>query len=75
MLSYRIAKKLLSPGEDVYYHDDGTICAVKVISIHQEYLTVEGAAEFLYDDVAKSWWLTRRGACDALQNRNKGKCS
>lgn len=65
MLSYRKAKQLLDIGDTVYIIEGGRILELKIIRIHQDALAVRDG--YLYfDEVGESWWLTKRGAQDAL---------
>lgn len=42
MITYRKAKELLVPGEDVFIREDGKVVPVKVLGIYADSLRVEG---------------------------------
>lgn len=61
MITYRKAKELLVPGEDVFIREDGKVVPVKVLGIYADILRVEGGY-LQYDTHGEEWWLTRGGA-------------
>lgn len=61
MITYRKAKELLVPGEDVFIREDGKVVPVKVLGIYADSLRVEGG-HLPYDTHGEEWWLTRGGA-------------
>lgn len=61
MITQAKAKKLLSPGEDVFIREDGKIVSVKILAIYADSLRVEGGGLY-YDMHGEEWWLTRKGA-------------
>ena len=68
-MTYAKAKSLLSPGDTVFIIEGERIVELTVLRIHRECLSVDGGYLY-YDDIRESWWLTMRGATDALKRRN-----
>ena len=69
MLTYAKAKKLLNIGDIVYIIEGGRVVEQKIIRIHKDALAVKDG--YLYfDEVGQTWWLTRRGVQDAINNNN-----
>ena len=65
MLTYAKAKKLLDPGDHVYIID-GAVVALPVVKIHRDCISVPGGFLY-YEDIRDLWWLTLRGATDAMK--------
>ena len=71
-LTYATAKKLLYPGDEVYYIDEGRVAATKVKRIFADSLKVsEGFLPF--ETVSEEWWLTKRVARETLEMRLRGE--
>ena len=63
--TYAKARHLLAPGDTVYSIYDGKITEHEVVKIHADSLVVNDGCLY-FDDIRDSWWLTKRGAMDAL---------
>ena len=67
-MTYANAKLLLAPGDHGYIIDGGAVVALPVVKIHRDCISVLGGFLY-YEDIRDLWWLTLRGATDALKGR------
>ena len=61
LLTPKKAKVLLTVGDTVYFIRNGAVCARTVKAILKDSLDV-GDDLFFFDEVAKLWFLTEKGA-------------
>ena len=70
MLTYTTAKKLLDPGDIVYVPKGGQILECSIQSIQRDHVVTNEDCLF-FDEVGELWFLTKRGAMDALNIKHR----
>ena len=66
LLTPKKAKALLSVGDTVYFIRNGAVCSRTVKAILKDSLDV-GDDLFFFDEVAKLWFLTEKGAREKMR--------
>lgn len=70
MLTNRKAQKVLAVGADVFVIENGKVEAIKIKHIYAGCISVSGG--FLaFKTAGEDWWLTKKGATDALRKREE----
>lgn len=69
-LTYTTAKKLLDPGDVVYIPKGGRIVECAIQSIDHDHVVTKEDCLF-FDEVGGVWFLTKRGATDALNIKHR----
>ena len=65
-MTYAKARQLLAPGDVVFIIEGGKVVELPIIRINQDSLYVRGGWLY-FDEIRISWWLTLRGATDAMK--------
>ena len=68
LLTHKKAQALLSVGDTVYFVRNGAVQPRTVKAIQKDCLDV-GDDLFFFDEVAKLWFLTEKGAREKMQRR------
>ena len=68
-MTYRMAKQLISPGDEVFIPAGGRIHRATVQRLYQDHIVTDKDCLF-YDEVGDIWFFTLRCAVEAL----KGVC-
>ena len=66
LLTHKKAKTLLAVGDTVFFVKNGAVCSRTVKAILKDCLDV-GDDLFFFDEVAKLWFLTEKGAREKMR--------